>query len=66
MHGNVSEWTLDRYEADFYSKFAPGSVAIFPLCIPNELEYPACSAEVHGSMNLRSAAALSASAAIPT
>ncbi len=40
MHGNVSEWTLDRYEADFYSKFAGDQVAIFPLCIPNEEEYP--------------------------
>ncbi|HVJ85434.1 MAG TPA: SUMF1/EgtB/PvdO family nonheme iron enzyme, partial [Caulifigura sp.] len=40
MHGNVAEWTLDRYEADFYSKFAGDKVAVFPLCVPNEEEYP--------------------------
>jgi formylglycine-generating enzyme required for sulfatase activity len=40
MHGNVSEWTLDRYEADFYSKLPKDTAAIFPLCVPNEEEYP--------------------------
>jgi formylglycine-generating enzyme required for sulfatase activity len=40
MHGNVAEWTLDRYEPDFYSKFSTTEPAIFPVCIPNGDEYP--------------------------
>jgi formylglycine-generating enzyme required for sulfatase activity len=40
MHGNVSEWVLDRYEPDFYAKFGTTEPAIFPVCIPNGDEYP--------------------------
>jgi len=40
MHGNVAEWTLDHYEADFYSKFQDVKVAEFPLCVPQGDEYP--------------------------
>ena len=40
MHGNVSEWTLDRYDPMFYGQFKPEEAAIFPYCIPNGEEYP--------------------------
>ena len=37
MHGNVSEWVIDQYVADFYGKTA-GKVAKDPL-VPNTKEY---------------------------
>jgi formylglycine-generating enzyme required for sulfatase activity len=40
IYGNVAEWTLDRYEPDFYSKFDPNVAAIFPICVNNGEEYP--------------------------
>ncbi len=39
MHGNVSEWVLDAYSADFYTQFKDVEVAEFPLNIPTTL-YP--------------------------
>ncbi len=39
MHGNVTEWVQDRYEADFYSKFKPNEAVKFPLCLADD-EYP--------------------------
>ena len=36
MHGNVSEWTLDQYEEDYYSKFVD-TLAVNPWNIPRSL-----------------------------
>jgi formylglycine-generating enzyme required for sulfatase activity len=37
MHGNVAEWVLDQYHADFYSKFAKQEVAVNPLAVPTKI-----------------------------
>jgi formylglycine-generating enzyme required for sulfatase activity len=38
MHGNVAEWVLDEYVADFYSSHGPGVIEN-PLAIPTQV-YP--------------------------
>lgn len=40
MHGNVAEWTLDRYDPMFYAQFTLDKAAKFPYCKPIGMEYP--------------------------
>jgi formylglycine-generating enzyme required for sulfatase activity len=37
MHGNVSEWVLDRYAPDSYAK--PGDIGL-PIALPGDARYP--------------------------
>ncbi len=39
IHGNVAEWVIDKYEADFYSKSKEDEPQLNPVCIP-DTEYP--------------------------
>jgi len=40
MHGNASEWVLDRYDPAFYTQIHSSEPVHFPLCLPDEHEYP--------------------------
>jgi formylglycine-generating enzyme required for sulfatase activity len=40
MHGNVAEWTLDRYDAGRYAVLAGGEVKENPVLLPGAARYP--------------------------
>lgn len=40
VHGNVAEWTLDRYDARRYAALAGGAVEENPVLLPGAARYP--------------------------
>jgi len=40
MHGNLAEWTLDRYERDAYARFTGKPGLAGPVLLPDERRFP--------------------------
>jgi formylglycine-generating enzyme required for sulfatase activity len=40
MYGNVMEWTVDHYKADFYAKFSLDKATLCPVNLPTEYRFP--------------------------
>jgi formylglycine-generating enzyme required for sulfatase activity len=51
MHGNVSEWILDQYDADAYRKVEPGTVG--PVLLPGNHRFRTSRAADRGTMGRR-------------
>jgi formylglycine-generating enzyme required for sulfatase activity len=61
MHGNVSEWCLDHYVADEYSRSSKAGTSDRPVVLPDAKEYPYVARGGHWDADpdqLRSAARL--------
>lgn len=39
LYGNVSEWTLDQYDADAYTTFAKNPLSIRPVIVPTDKKW---------------------------